>query len=96
MPRYRKKPIVFEAFQMTEDARRGLVALPTWLQDAWRLNPGHVGSLFLQDSRLRIRRPDGAITVDQDDYIIQGAEGEIYPCSPVVFEATYEAVEGEG
>jgi len=27
------------------------------------------------------------------DYIIQGVQGEVYPCKPDIFEATYEAVE---
>ena len=27
------------------------------------------------------------------DWIIQGVKGEIYPCKPDIFEATYEPVE---
>ena len=28
-----------------------------------------------------------------DDWLIQGVEGEIYPCKPSIFEATYDLVE---
>ena len=28
------------------------------------------------------------------DWIITGVEGELYPCKPGIFEATYEKVEG--
>ena len=31
--------------------------------------------------------------IDWDDYIIQGVQGELYPCKPDIFEATYEKVE---
>ena len=27
------------------------------------------------------------------DYIIKGIQGEVYPCKPDIFEATYEKVE---
>ena len=27
------------------------------------------------------------------DYIIKGVQGEVYPCKPDIFEATYEKVE---
>ena len=27
------------------------------------------------------------------DWIIQGVKGELYPCKPDIFEATYEPVE---
>ena len=30
---------------------------------------------------------------DCGDYIIKGVKGEIYPCKPDIFEATYESVE---
>lgn len=29
------------------------------------------------------------MTANQGDYIIQGVQGEIYPCKPDIFEATY-------
>ncbi len=37
---------------------------------------------------------EGSMVIGDDDYIIQGVKGEIYPCKPDIFEATYEPVEG--
>jgi len=33
------------------------------------------------------------MTATEGDYIIKGIKGEIYPCKPDIFEATYERVE---
>jgi hypothetical protein len=35
---------------------------------------------------------EGNMDVTPDDYIIRGVKGEIYPCKPDIFEATYEPV----
>lgn len=89
MPKYRKKPVVVEAFQMTEVAyEKG--DWPEWLRDAWRrtfdYDHHHDGMM--------IKTLEGVMRVAPDDYIIQGVHGELYPCKPDVFEATYDAVEG--
>ncbi|WP_332908335.1 hypothetical protein [Marinococcus halophilus] len=41
-----------------------------------------------------IRTLEGDMVANGGDYIIQGVNGEIYPCNPEIFEKTYEAVEG--
>jgi hypothetical protein len=33
------------------------------------------------------------MTADPGDFIIQGVEGEIYPCKPDIFHKTYEVAE---
>lgn len=35
---------------------------------------------------------EGVMLGVQDDYIIRGVKGELYPCRPDIFETTYEAV----
>ena len=40
--------------------------------------------------RLVIQTLEGVLTVSWNDYIIQGVQGELYPCKPDIFEATYE------
>lgn len=40
--------------------------------------------------KLKLWAGTGINTVEAGDYIIRGIEGEIYPCSKSVFEATYE------
>jgi hypothetical protein len=34
---------------------------------------------------------EGMMRGEVGDYIIQGVKGEIYPCKPDIFAATYEA-----
>ena len=36
---------------------------------------------------------EGTMRCGPGDWIIRGVKGEIYPCKPDIFEATYEAVE---
>lgn len=99
MPFYRKKPVVIEAFQMTEARRQDNSEWPNWLHEAWNMSHTTIGGLYPSDypnsdgtDRLRIRTLEGDQLVSWNDYIIQGVQGEIYPCKPDIFEATYEAV----
>jgi len=41
---------------------------------------------------LRIRTLEGELIVSPGDWIIRGVKGELYPCKPDIFEATYEKV----
>ena len=59
-----------------------------------------IGSLFPEDfpdsdgtDKLRIQTLEGNQLVSFDDFIIQGVNGEIYPCKPDIFYKTYESVE---
>jgi hypothetical protein len=40
-----------------------------------------------------IKTLEGEMTVSPGDWIIQGVNGELYPCKPDIFEKTYEPVE---
>ena len=40
-----------------------------------------------------IRTLEGVMEISDNDYIIKGVEGEIYPCKPEIFEKTYEVIE---
>jgi hypothetical protein len=31
--------------------------------------------------------------VSENDWVIRGVQGELYPCKPDIFEATYEVAE---
>ena len=42
-----------------------------------------------------IDTPSGGLTVCPGDWIITGINGEVYPCKPDIFEATYESTEKE-
>ena len=97
MYKFRKKPVVIEAFQMTEGRRNDNGEWPHWLHVAWNKEPSE-GALFIspddpQRQRLVIGTLEGVHIVEWGDYIIRGVKGELYPCKPDIFAATYEAVE---
>lgn len=97
--KYRKKPVIIEAFQMTRERRADNRDWPAWLHEAWCLPFARPGAVSCEDypgsdgtDRLVIRTPEGTMTVEWGDWIIRGVKGELYPCKPDIFEATYEAV----
>jgi hypothetical protein len=47
---------------------------------------------FRQAAGVSIATLEGTMRADWDDWIIQGVQGEFYPCKPDIFDATYEAV----
>lgn len=100
--KYRKKPVVIEAFQMTRERRGDNRDWPDWLHYAWQMDPDEVGALRCRDypdsdgtDELYINTLEGRHQVSFDDYIIRGVAGELYPCKPDIFEATYEPVSQE-
>ena len=94
--RYRKKPIVIEAFQMTKANRPDVGLWPQWLLDAWGRVTGQNGSVWPSadhdDGTLAISTLEGILLVSEDDWIIKGIANELYPCKPDIFAATYETV----
>lgn len=98
--KFRKKPVVIEAFQMTQERRSDNRDWPEWLNQAWNKDRETVGSLYpttpstegISSAVLSIGTLEGPHTVSWGDWIIQGVKGEIYPCKPDIFEATYEVV----
>jgi hypothetical protein len=97
MAKYRKKPVVIEAFQMTQARRWDNSEWPEWMNKAWNMEPGE-GSLFIDSDdpkreRLVIGTLEGVYRISWDDWIIQGVKGEIYACKPDIFTATYNLIE---
>lgn len=96
MLKFRKRPVIIEAFQMTIERRWDNLEWPEWLHKAW--NTDGEGSLFIDPddpdgAKLAIGTLEGVHRVSWGDWIIQGVQGEIYPCKPDIFEATYEPVD---
>jgi len=81
MAKYRKKPVVIDAFQWTVDM------VPDW----WIEKSGKfmvnvkTGSVFIPTL-------EGTHEAKVGDFIIKGIQDELYPCKPDIFAATYEAV----
>ena len=96
--KFRKKPVVIDAFQMTEARRMDNSDWPNWLNSAWNKGRDQVGSLQRADmtavlpDTLEIVTLEGNHKVSWGDYIIRGVQGELYPCKPEIFVATYEPV----
>ena len=92
--KYRKKPVVVEAFQMTKERRWDNSEWPQWLHEAWNLSLTKVNALFcvMGGEALYIQTLEGVHEITFDDFIIQGIQGELYPCKPNIFEASYEVV----
>lgn len=83
MRRYRKKPIVIDAFRL---GRRGMpTPAPAWF--------GTPDPDSITAEGLLLRTPEGVMLARWGDWIIRGVRGEIYPCNPWIFHATYEIVE---
>lgn len=86
MAQYRKMPIVIEAFRWTGD--RDQTEDPVWIVDAIKR-----GEVYFQGGAapyLTIETLEGKMRAVPGDWIIRGVKGEIYPCKPDIFAATYE------
>jgi hypothetical protein len=101
MAKFRKKPIVIEAFQLTPETRTSNANWPNWMNEAWNKNHDEEGSLRCMDyphstgnDELEILTLEGVLHVSFGDWIIRGVKGELYPCKPDIFAATYEPIEG--
>lgn len=86
MARYRKKPVEIEAVQLTWQ---------TWNEVCELIGefPSGMRRVYLERIGLLIPTLEGAMRANQDDWIIRGVNGELYPCKPDIFEKTYEKVE---
>jgi hypothetical protein len=88
MGHFRKKPVVIEALRWDGTAS-GASAIQSALngplgQVTWQMIDG--------ESRFCCDTLEGPLTVSPGDIIIRGVKGELYPCKPDIFEATYEEV----
>jgi hypothetical protein len=83
MKKYRKKPVVIEATQITDETF-----------DADHPNINHIEGVIYDPVRreVRIETLEGVMTGSIGDFIIRGVQGELYPCKPDIFDATYEEV----
>lgn len=85
MAKFRKKPVVIEAFQWTGN---NPFELGEWHFDVGRTERFHIN----EDNTISIPTLEGVMTASPGDFIIQGVNGEFYPCKPDIFEKTYELV----
>jgi hypothetical protein len=88
---FRKKPVVVEAMQFAGGWRASGQAILEWTKGngiVWRSNgTGDAGGV------LASRTLEGEMIANPGDWIIRGVKGELYPCKPDIFDATYEPAE---
>lgn len=88
--KYRKKPVVIEAMQFTYP--------PTDEFMAWFGQPSRMTKARHPDAKAELEvltLEDGNDSrakhvATEGDWIIRGVQGELYPCKPDIFAATYE------
>ena len=84
MPRFRKKPVEVEAVQWTGSN----------INELWDVFSAEniYGPTEKNPDWLIIATLEGDMRANVGDWIIQGVKGELYPCKPDIFDATYEAL----
>ena len=80
--KYVKKPIPVEAFCPAEEA---------WPE--WFVNGRVSVALHDKNMTITIHTLEGEMKCSGKDYIIQGIDGELYPCRRDIFLKTYEKFE---
>lgn len=90
--KYKKKPVVVEAFQYDGDLKGadGKYYVPDWAAEAYEK-----GIMYYDLTELFINTLEGTHHVSVGDYIIQGVKGELYPCKPDIFVKTYDVLTGD-
>ena len=89
--KFRKKPVVIEAFLVGSTN-----IYPEWLWNAISENTVVTfggdgwGSAFTACDIITL---EGTMRAAEGDWIIKGIAGELYPCKPDIFAATYEPAE---
>lgn len=86
--KFRKKPVAIDAFRL------GVDNMPDWFNELRIKNVVVTGNV---DGRYRggpdyavIDTLEGQMRAENGDWIIRGIAGEVYPCKPAIFAATYE------
>ena len=79
---------MIEAYEVLALGITGILP-PPWLVDAI----AHRVVEMVPTGGAVVHTWEGHILAGVGDWIIQGVKGELYPCKPDIFAATYEAVE---
>lgn len=82
MGKYRKKPVVIDAVQFRSGEQPH--------EFAGDVIAGRVR--YPEDGTMLIDTLEGTMIANSGDWIIRGVKGELYPCKPDIFAATYEPV----
>jgi hypothetical protein len=92
MAKFRKKPVVIDAVQISQR-----FMWPDWFHQAVtenRIITHGIGKFGEGPVFCEIATLEGTMRADDGDWIIRGIKGEVYPCKPDIFAATYDPEEG--
>lgn len=78
--KFRKKPVVIDAVLFRAGEQDGDLAADV-LAGTVR---------YMEDGTMSILTLEGVVIAQPGDWIIRGVKGELYPCKPDIFAATYE------
>ena len=97
--KYRKKPVVIEAVELQWSTWNEMCDFA----DVGKLKEGKPEGCYIGDDGealpdgrtsevigLRIPTLEGVMLAREGDFVIRGVQGELYPCKPDIFRATYE------
>jgi hypothetical protein len=86
--KYRKKPVVIDAYQLPPAGEDVPDSFETWCEQV-----GFTEFTSGRDGTLVIPTMEGDMVASPGDWIIKGVAGEFYPCKPEIFAATYEPMQ---
>jgi hypothetical protein len=84
--KFRKKPVVIEAIEFTDEVER-VIELQEFMGSEIVIDYKEP-----ENPKLKISTLEGVMEASVGDWIIQGVNGEFYPCKPDIFDKTYEIV----
>ena len=90
MSKYRKKPVIIDAIQLTSES---LMDCISFIYPDISVIDHQTLITIRKNKFLYIETFEGDMKAQFGDYIIKGVQGEVYLCKPDIFEATYEKVE---
>ena len=90
--KYRKKPVVIEAITFDELVEYGREHCGANLHNGMPWSFDYMGQPITHenDDCYLIPTLEGTMKMMRGDMLITGVAGEIYPCKPDIFAATYE------
>ena len=81
--RYIKKPLMVKAIKYTPETQQFIIE---WLIDSFN-GKATIGSNLVDE--IMIPTLEGEMKLTLGNYLIQGVEGEFYPCRADIFDQTY-------
>ena len=91
MPKYRSKSFHIEAVNFNELVHHGITHGGNIVRGMpWSFNYAGHPVTYENDQCYLIPTLEGTMIANNGDWIIRGVKGELYPCKPDIFAATYE------